>query len=44
MNYTTLGKSELEVSSICLGSMTWGTQNDRSTFCRNLWCYRNHYR
>lgn len=30
MNYTRLGKSELEVSRVCLGSMTWGTQNDQA--------------
>lgn len=27
MKYTTLGKTEMEVSTLCLGSMTWGTQN-----------------
>lgn len=27
MKYTTLGQSGIEVSEICLGSMTWGTQN-----------------
>lgn len=27
MNYVTLGKSGLRVSSVCLGTMTWGTQN-----------------
>jgi len=30
MHYTKLGKSDLEVSNICLGSMTWGTQNDQA--------------
>lgn len=30
MKYLTLGKSELKVSNICLGSMTWGTQNNQS--------------
>lgn len=30
MRYTTLGKSDLEVSEICLGSMTWGQQNSES--------------
>lgn len=29
MEYTTLGKSELKVSKICLGSMTWGSQNSQ---------------
>ena len=27
MEYRRLGRSDLEVSEICLGSMTWGTQN-----------------
>lgn len=27
MEYRTLGRSDLRVSSLCLGSMTWGTQN-----------------
>lgn len=30
MKYVKLGKSELNVSSICLGSMTWGTQNTQA--------------
>ena len=29
MRFTTLGQSELNVSNICLGSMTWGTQNNQ---------------
>ena len=29
MRYSRLGHSDLEVSEICLGSMTWGTQNDQ---------------
>lgn len=30
MNYTKLGSSNLEISRICLGTMTWGRQNVQS--------------
>jgi len=30
MQYTTLGSSEIRVSKLCLGSMTWGAQNSES--------------
>ena len=30
MQYTTLGQSDLKVSQICLGSMTWGVQNTQA--------------
>ena len=30
MRYKPLGNSGIEVSEVCLGSMTWGTQNDQS--------------
>jgi len=30
MNYNTLGNTEIQVSRICLGSMTWGEQNTES--------------
>ena len=30
MKYTTLGKTQLEVSKICLGTMTWGQQNSET--------------
>lgn len=30
MKYVTLGNSDLRVSSVCLGTMTWGTQNSES--------------
>ena len=29
MQFTTLGKSDLRVSRVCLGTMTWGTQNSQ---------------
>ncbi|TBR42827.1 aldo/keto reductase [Marinomonas agarivorans] len=29
MQYSTLGSSNLSVSRVCLGTMTWGTQNDQ---------------
>lgn len=29
MKYSTLGRSGLEVSRVCLGTMTWGTQNNQ---------------
>jgi len=28
MNYKKLGNTEIEVSTICLGTMTWGEQNN----------------
>lgn len=30
MQYTNLGQSDLKVSNICLGSMTWGVQNNQA--------------
>ena len=30
MEYRRLGQSDLEVSALCLGSMTWGAQNDEA--------------
>ena len=30
MKYNTLGRTDLTVSEICLGTMTWGSQNDEA--------------
>ena len=30
MNYKKLGNTDLKVSTICLGSMTWGEQNSEN--------------
>ena len=29
MNYRNLGNTDLKVSTICLGTMTWGEQNSQ---------------
>lgn len=36
MQYKTLGQTDVEVSLICLGSMTWGEQNDAHEAFRQL--------
>lgn len=36
MNYVKLGSSELSVSKVCLGSMTWGMQNSQTDADRQL--------
>jgi len=36
MKYKPLGNSDIKVSEICLGSMTWGTQNSESEGHRQL--------
>jgi len=30
MEYRSLGRTNLKVSSLCLGTMTWGEQNDQA--------------
>ena len=30
MNYKKLGNTDLKVSTICLGTMTWGEQNNQN--------------
>lgn len=30
MQFKTLGRSDLAVTDICLGAMTWGSQNDEA--------------
>ncbi len=36
MKYNNLGGSDIEVSEICLGSMTWGTQNSEAEGHRQM--------
>jgi aryl-alcohol dehydrogenase-like predicted oxidoreductase len=36
MHYTTLGRSDLKVSRVCLGTMTFGTQNSEADAHRQL--------
>jgi len=53
MNYKKLGNTELNVSTICLGTMTWGEQNSESEGFEqmdyaldqgvNFWEYRRNY-
>ena len=33
MNYKKLGNTDLNVSTICLGTMTWGEQNTELEAC-----------
>ena len=42
MNYKNLGNTDLKVSTICLGTMTWGEQNtEQEGFGTNGLCFRS---
>ncbi len=36
MEYRQLGNSDIRVSEICLGSMTWGTQNSAAEVLEDI--------
>ena len=36
MNYKKLGNTDLDVSTICLGTMTWGEQNNLQQACEQM--------
>ena len=36
MNYKNLGNTNLKVSTICLGTMTWGEQNSEIEGCEQM--------
>ena len=36
MKYNRLGQTDLKVSEICLGSMTWGEQNTQTQACEQM--------
>ncbi len=42
MKFNTLGTSEIKVSEICLGSMTWGTQNSEAEGHAQIDCALDH--
>ena len=42
MKYNELGKSGIKVSELCLGSMTWGSQNTQEDANRQIEISLNH--
>ena len=42
MKYNELGKSGIKVSELCLGSMTWGSQNSQEDANRQIEISLNH--
>ena len=44
MNYKKLGNTDLDVSTICLGTMTWGEQNtEEEGFEQMDWALDHYY-
>ena len=41
MNYKKLGNTDLDVSTICLGTMTWGEQNTQEEGFQQMDCFRS---
>ena len=41
MHYRKLGKTDLSVSQLCLGTMTWGTQNTAEEAFEQIDCARD---
>ena len=37
MQYRPLGRTNLKVSALCLGTMTWGEQNTQADAFARLW-------